>query len=132
VRTRTAFPPLLLQDRSRAAGGDRQRLVVAPPAPSSSISAKRWAGFRGYLRHRAPLLSPAAGASGCRWRFLGRGWMPQCRCCTDAGAGAQAQPGDRSANPLFYETGFNMLKGRLRSHPEVARRHYADVLAASA
>ena len=31
-------------------------------------------------------------------------------------------------NPLFYEIGKNHLKGRLRSHPDVARRHYADLL----
>ena len=34
------------------------------------------------------------------------------------------------ANPLFREVGPNTLKGRLRSHPDVARRHYADVPAA--
>jgi isopenicillin N synthase-like dioxygenase len=31
-------------------------------------------------------------------------------------------------NPLFREVGQNYLKGRLRSHPDVARRHYADIL----
>jgi isopenicillin N synthase-like dioxygenase len=31
-------------------------------------------------------------------------------------------------NPLFYEVGKNNLKGRLRSHPDVAHRHYADLL----
>ncbi|WP_159717159.1 isopenicillin N synthase family dioxygenase [Geminicoccus flavidas] len=31
-------------------------------------------------------------------------------------------------NPLFYEVGRNFLKGRLRSHPDVAERHYADLL----
>lgn len=30
-------------------------------------------------------------------------------------------------NPLLPHTGQNLLKGRLRSHPEVARRFYADV-----
>jgi isopenicillin N synthase-like dioxygenase len=30
-------------------------------------------------------------------------------------------------NPLFYEVGKNNLKGRLRSHPDVAQRHYADL-----
>lgn len=34
------------------------------------------------------------------------------------------------ANPLLREVGPNTLKGRLRSHPDVARAHYADVLAA--
>jgi len=28
--------------------------------------------------------------------------------------------------------GFNYLKGRLRSHPDVAQRYYADILTASA
>jgi isopenicillin N synthase-like dioxygenase len=30
-------------------------------------------------------------------------------------------------NPLIPHTGSNLLKGRLRSHPEVARRFYADL-----
>jgi len=33
-------------------------------------------------------------------------------------------------NPLFYEIGLNTLKSRLRSHPDVAKRHHADLLAA--
>jgi isopenicillin N synthase-like dioxygenase len=32
-------------------------------------------------------------------------------------------------NPLFFEAGNNLLKVRLRSHPDVAQRHFADVLA---
>ncbi len=32
-------------------------------------------------------------------------------------------------NPLFRQVGENYLKGRLRSHPDVAERHYADLLA---
>ncbi len=32
-------------------------------------------------------------------------------------------------NPLFRDIGANYLKGRLRSHPDVAQRHYADLLA---
>jgi isopenicillin N synthase-like dioxygenase len=32
------------------------------------------------------------------------------------------------SNPLFHEVAANTLKGRLRSHPEVAARFYADVL----
>ena len=31
-------------------------------------------------------------------------------------------------NPLFRQVGENYLKGRLRSHPDVARRHYADLI----
>jgi isopenicillin N synthase-like dioxygenase len=33
-------------------------------------------------------------------------------------------------NPLLRDVGWNALKVRLRSHPDVARRHYADVLTA--
>ena len=31
-------------------------------------------------------------------------------------------------NPLFREVGLNYMKGRLRSHPDVARRHHADLI----
>lgn len=31
-------------------------------------------------------------------------------------------------NPLFREAGRNYLKGRLRSHPDVARRHHPDLI----
>jgi isopenicillin N synthase-like dioxygenase len=32
-------------------------------------------------------------------------------------------------NPLFHQVGQNTLKSRLRSHPDVASRHHADLLA---
>lgn len=35
-------------------------------------------------------------------------------------------------NPLFRNVGANYLKGRLRSHPDVAQRHYADLAAPAA
>jgi hypothetical protein len=31
-------------------------------------------------------------------------------------------------NPLFRDVGQNYLKGRLRSHPDVAQRYYADLV----
>jgi isopenicillin N synthase-like dioxygenase len=31
-------------------------------------------------------------------------------------------------NPLLRDVGWNYLKGRLRSHPDVAERYYPDVL----
>ncbi len=34
-------------------------------------------------------------------------------------------------NPLFHQVGQNTLKGRLRSHPDVAARHYPDLQAPS-
>jgi isopenicillin N synthase-like dioxygenase len=42
---------------------------------------------------------------------------------------AQARGPERDPNnPLIRHVGENYLKGRLRSHPDVARRHYADLL----
>jgi hypothetical protein len=32
------------------------------------------------------------------------------------------------SNPLFREVAKNHLKSRLRSHPDVAARHHADLL----
>ncbi|RIJ08201.1 isopenicillin N synthase family oxygenase [Pseudomonas sp. 91RF] len=37
-------------------------------------------------------------------------------------------PASDPLNPLFRDVGWNYLKGRLRSHPDVARRFYADAL----
>jgi isopenicillin N synthase-like dioxygenase len=35
---------------------------------------------------------------------------------------------DDPSNPLFSQVGLNALKGRLRSHPDVAARYHADLL----
>ncbi len=43
-------------------------------------------------------------------------------------AGEARGPEHDPNNPLFPITGQNYLKGRLRSHPDVARRHHADLL----
>lgn len=40
-------------------------------------------------------------------------------------------PSSDPDNPLFRDVGVNVLKSRLRSHPDVARRHYADLLQAA-
>lgn len=40
-------------------------------------------------------------------------------------------PASDPENPLFRDVGVNVLKSRLRSHPDVARRHYSDLLKAS-
>ncbi|WP_226051001.1 isopenicillin N synthase family oxygenase [Dickeya chrysanthemi] len=39
-------------------------------------------------------------------------------------------PASDPNNPLLREVGWNYLKGRLRSHPDVAKRYYGDVLQA--
>lgn len=38
-------------------------------------------------------------------------------------------PASDPLNPLFRDTGLNQFKQRLRSHPDVARAHHADLLA---
>src|SRR3984957_5531322 len=77
--------------------------VVTPPAGIERISAAFFLGAR--LDAVVPLLHlPPALAAEAR--------------------GPERDP----QNPLFREVGMNYLKGRLRSHPDVARRHHSDLL----
>lgn len=48
----------------------------------------------------------------------------------DALAREARGPATDPDNPLLREVGWNYLKGRLRSHPDVAQRHHADLLPA--
>ena len=41
-------------------------------------------------------------------------------------------PASDPANPLFRNVGTNVLKSRLRSHPDVAERHYSDLVGVAA
>jgi isopenicillin N synthase-like dioxygenase len=77
--------------------------VVTPPAGSARISAAFFLGAR--LDAVVPLLQ-----------------LPP-PLAKDA-HGPERDP----HNPLFREVGLNYLNGRLRSHPDVARRHHADLL----
>ena len=77
--------------------------VVTPPAGTDRLSVAYF--FGAALDSTVPLLELA----------------PQLRA---EASGAARDPD----NPLFYEVGRNFLKGRLRSHPDVAERHYADLL----
>jgi isopenicillin N synthase-like dioxygenase len=77
--------------------------VVTPPAGRERISAAFFLGAR--LDATVPLLSLPPGLA------------------------AQARGPERDPNnPLFRSVGKNYLKGRLRSHPDVARRYYADLV----
>jgi isopenicillin N synthase-like dioxygenase len=77
--------------------------VVAPPAGTERVSIAFFLGAR--LDATVPLLQlpPALAAQA---------------------HGPESDP----YNPLFRDVGQNYLKGRLRSHPDVARRHHADLL----
>ena len=78
--------------------------VVTPPAGANRLSVAFF--FNAQLNSTVPLLElPAELAAKSR--------------------GATRDP----LNPLFREIGKNQLKSRLRSHPDVAQRHHADLLA---
>ncbi len=80
--------------------------VIAPPPGTERISVAFFLGAR--LDAIVPLLQlPPELAARAR--------------------GPESDPG----NPLFRSVGQNYLKGRLRSHPDVARRHHADLLSES-
>jgi isopenicillin N synthase-like dioxygenase len=78
--------------------------VVSPPAGQERLSVAFFLGAR--LDATVPLLplAPALAAMA-----LG--------------------PASDVHNPLFREVGLNTLKGRLRSHPDVALRHHPDLVA---
>jgi isopenicillin N synthase-like dioxygenase len=87
----------------------------------------------GYLKatmHR--VVSPASGKERISVAFfLGAAFDAIVRPLTlppDLAADAHGPDRDPN-NPLFDEVGMNTLKSRLRSHPDVAERHYADLLA---
>lgn len=78
--------------------------VVSPPAGHDRVSAAFFLGARLDATIRPLALPPElAGAA----------------------TGVDRDPD----NPLFREVGRNALKGRLRSHPDVAAAHHADLLA---
>ncbi len=77
--------------------------VVTPPAGTDRISVPFF--FAARLDATVPLLDlPPTLAAGSR--------------------GVERDP----MNPLFREVGRNHLKSRLRSHPDVAQKHHADLL----
>jgi isopenicillin N synthase-like dioxygenase len=80
--------------------------VIAPPPGTERISVAFFLGAR--LDAIVPLLQlPPALAAQAR--------------------GPESDPN----NPLFRSVGQNYLKGRLRSHPDVAHRHHADLISQS-
>jgi len=80
--------------------------VVAPPAGSERISVAFFLGARLEAEVDVLQLPPILAAQS---------------------RGPERDP----ANPLLRNVGDNHLKGRLRSHPDVARRHHADLLGTS-
>lgn len=86
----------------------------------------------GYLRatlHR--VVSPPAGIERLSVAFfLGArldATIPRLPLPAELAAHARGPERDPQ-NPLYHVVGQNYLKGRLRSHPDVARRHHADLV----
>jgi isopenicillin N synthase-like dioxygenase len=131
---------LLLQDEQGGLQVETQRgwVDVAPRAGSLVVNIGELLELAsdGYLRatlHR--VLSPPAGTQ----RFSAAFFLSARLDATvtalplPPALAAQARGPERDpSNPLHREVGQNQLKGRLRSHPDVARRHYADLLAQGA
>jgi isopenicillin N synthase-like dioxygenase len=132
----SGFLAILLQDK--AAGlqveGD-DGWIDAPPIPGTfvvNIGEILEIASNGYLRanvHR--VVSPPAGAERLSVAsFLGArldSEVPLLSLPPHLAAEARGVTQD-PLNPIFREAGRNYLKGRLRSHPDVARRHHADLL----
>ncbi|ATP09441.1 2-oxobutyrate oxidase [Aeromonas salmonicida] len=105
--------------------------IPAPPLPGAlvvNIGELLELASNGYLKatlHR--VVSPPLGVSrlSCAFFMAARldATVPLLTLSPSLAAQAQGPESD-PANPLFYQVGENVLKGRLRSHPDVAARHY--------
>jgi isopenicillin N synthase-like dioxygenase len=132
----SGFVTILLQDKI---GGlqveGEQGWIDAAPAPGTfvvNVGEILELASNGYLRanvHR--VVSPPPGVERFSVAFfLGArldATVPVLDLPTELAAQARGLTQD-PLNPLFHEVGKNYLKSRLRSHPDVARRHHADLL----
>ena len=133
----SGFVTLLLQEKQAGlqVQADDGGWIDAPPVPGTfvvNIGEILEMASNGYLRanvHR--VVSPAAGADRLSVAlFLGArhdATVPLLTLPPHLAAQARGVTQDPD-NPLFREVGRNYLKSRLRSHPDVARRHYADLI----
>jgi isopenicillin N synthase-like dioxygenase len=132
----SGFLTLLLQESQAGLQVEGERdWINAPPVAGSlvvNIGEILELASNGYLRanvHR--VVSPPAGADRLSVAFfLGASHdahVPVLNLSPELAAEARGLTQDPQ-NPLFREAGRNYLKSRLRSHPDVAERHHADLL----
>ncbi len=133
----SGFVTLLLQDKQAGlqVQADDGGWIDAPPVPGAfvvNIGEILEMASNGYLRanvHR--VVSPPLGTDRLSVAlFLGArhdATVPLLSLPGRLAAQARGVTQDPD-NPLFREVGRNYLKSRLRSHPDVARRHYSDLL----
>lgn len=134
----SGFVTVLLQDREAGLEvQSEQGWIEAPPVPGTfvvNVGEILEMASNGYLRaniHR--VISPPPGVD--RYSvafFLGArldAIVPLLTLPKEIAGQVRGVTRDPH-NPLFREVGRNYLKGRLRSHPDVARRHHADLIEA--
>lgn len=107
--------------------------IPAPPLPGAlvvNIGELLELASNGYLKatlHRVQSPPPGVSRLSCAFFMAARLDATVPRLSLSPALAAQAEgPESDPANPLFYQVGENVLKGRLRSHPDVAARHYAS------
>ena len=132
------FVTILLQDAQKGLEVENDGgWISAPPIPGTfivNIGEVLELASNGYLRatvHR--VITPPAGSDriSVAYFFGARldATVPLLTLPSELQSGARGLTVD-PLNPMFYENGKNHLKGRLRSHPDVAERHHADLLEA--
>jgi isopenicillin N synthase-like dioxygenase len=132
----SGFLTLLLQEKQAGLQIERERgWIDALPVAGTfvvNIGEILELASNGYLRanvHR--VVSPPAGEDRLSVAFfLGASHdaiVPVLDLSPELAAEARGLTQDPQ-NPLFREAGRNYLKSRLRSHPDVARRHHSDLL----
>lgn len=133
----SGFLTLLVQDGEgglEVADGDGGWIAASPVEGAFVVNVGELLELasNGYLRatiHR--VVTPRAGRDRLSVAFfLGArhdATVPLLDLPADLAAQAPGPASDPD-NPFFREVGRNYLKGRLRSHPDVAAAHYADLL----
>lgn len=109
--------------------------IDAPPLPGSfviNIGELLELATNGYLKattHRVVSPPPGVDRLSVAFFFAARldTEIPLLPLAPEVSALARG-PASDPLNPLFRDTGMNQLKQRLRSHPDVARAHHADLL----
>ncbi len=132
----SGFLTLLLQDREKGLQVEtKDGWVDAAPIPGTfiiNIGEVLEMASDGYLRatvHR--VVSPPAGTDRLSVAYFLGARLDATIPLLDLPPHLRAEakgPASDPDNPLFRDVGKNYLKGRLRSHPDVAKRHYADLL----
>ncbi|GAB4160892.1 MAG: isopenicillin N synthase family oxygenase [Roseiflexaceae bacterium] len=131
------FVTVLLQERQQGLQVEHEGTwIEAPPIPGTfviNVGEVLEMASNGFLRanvHR--VITPPAGTDRLSVAFFFGARLDSSVPLLDLppALAEQARGATRDPNnPLFREVGKNHLKSRLRSHPDVAQRHHADLLA---